>query len=82
MTTMISEVYSAFRKAGVPEDDAKLAAEALSKESMATKGDIRSLSDGVKAEITKLEKELLIIKWMLGLIIAIQVIPIPRSILT
>ena len=30
MSTMISEVYSAFRKAGVPEDDAKAAAEALS----------------------------------------------------
>ncbi len=24
MTTMISEVYSAFRKAGVPEEDARL----------------------------------------------------------
>ncbi len=71
MTTMISEVYSAFRKAGVPEEDARLAAEALSAESLATKDDIR-----------KLDKELLIIKWMLGLIIAIQVIPILRPLLT
>ncbi len=71
MTTMISEVYSAFRKAGVPEEDARLAAEALSAESLATKDDIR-----------KLDKELLIIKWMLGLIIAIQVIPILRPLLS
>jgi hypothetical protein len=71
MTTMISEVYSAFRKAGVPEEDARLAAEALSAESLATKDDIR-----------KLDKELLIIKWMLGLIIAIQVLPILRTLLT
>jgi hypothetical protein len=68
MTTMISEVYSAFRKAGVPEDDARLAAEALSSESLATKEDIK-----------KLDKELLIIKWMVGLIIAIQVVPILRT---
>jgi hypothetical protein len=71
MTTMISEVYSAFRKAGVPEDDARLAAEALSSESLATKEDIK-----------KLDKELLIIKWMVGLIIAIQVIPILRTLIS
>ena len=70
MTTMISEVYSAFRKAGVPEDDARLAAEALSAESLATKDDIR-----------KLDKQLLIIKWMLGLVIAILVMPILRTLL-
>lgn len=71
MTTMISEVYAAFRKAGVPEEDARMAAEALSAESLATKDDIR-----------KLDKEFLIIKWMLGLIITIQVMPILRSLLT
>ena len=67
---MISEVYSAFRKAGVPEEDARLAAEALSAESLATKDDIR-----------KLDKELLIIKWMLGLVIAIQVIPYLKTLI-
>jgi hypothetical protein len=71
MTTMISEVYAAFIKAGVPKEDARMAAEALSAESLATKDDIR-----------KLDKELLIIKWMLGLIIAIQVMSILRSLLT
>jgi len=70
MTTMISEVYTAFRKAGVSEDDARSAAEALSAESLATKDDIR-----------KLDKELSIIKWMLGLVIAIQAIPILRTLI-
>ena len=38
MTTMISEAYSAFRIAGVPEEEARKAAEALSVESLATPG--------------------------------------------
>jgi hypothetical protein len=66
---MISEVYTAFRKAGVSEEDAKAAAEALSAESLATKDDIR-----------KLDKELLIIKWMIGLVIAVEILPLLRFI--
>jgi len=65
MATMISEVYDAFRSAGVPEDKARAAAEALSEEQLATKTDI-----------AKLEKELLVIKWMLGLVIVAVVIPL------
>jgi len=65
---MISEVYSAFRKAGVPENDAKAAAEALSSESLATKDDIK-----------KLDKELTIIKWMLGLVIVVEIMPILKN---
>ena len=37
MTTMISEVYSAFKTAGVPEQEARQAAEALSAENLATR---------------------------------------------
>ena len=37
MTTMISEVYEAFRAIGVPEDKARKAAEALSTKTLATK---------------------------------------------
>ena len=43
MTTMISEVYEAFRAAGVPEDKARQAAEALSSENLATKVDVNEL---------------------------------------
>ena len=68
MTTMISEVYSAFRKAGVPEEDAQKAAEALSAESVATKSDI-----------VKVQQELLVVKWMLGVVMAAQVVPLLKS---
>ena len=43
MATMISEVYDAFRSAGVPEDKARQAAEALAAENLATKSDINEL---------------------------------------
>ena len=76
MTTMISEVYAAFRTAGVPEAEARKAAEALSSENLATKGDIRDLQDDTRERFVRVEKELLLIKWMLGLIIAVEVIPL------
>ncbi len=69
MTTMISEVYSAFRKAGVPEEDARQAAEALSAESLAT-----------KADVIEIKRELAFLKWMLGIVIAAQVLPLLRSV--
>lgn len=62
---MISEVYDAFRSVWVPEDKARAAAEALSEDQLATKSDI-----------VKLEKDLLVIKWMLGLVIVAVVIPL------
>ncbi len=65
---MISEVYRAFIAAGTPEEEARKAAEALSSESLATKGDI-----------TRLEKELLVIKWMLALVIATTTLPLLKS---
>ena len=69
MTTMISEVYSAFRTAGVPEEEARKAAEALSAESLATKNDI-----------VDVKRELAVVKWMLGVVIAAQVFPLLRSV--
>lgn len=69
MTTIISEVYSAFRTAGVPEEEARKAAEALSAENLATKNDIADV-----------KRELTVVKWMLGIVIAAQVLPILRSI--
>ena len=62
MTTMISEVYKAFITAGVPQDKARQAAEALSAENLATKSDVDLLDkriDGVQAEIN-------LLKWMVG----------------
>ena len=70
MTTMISEVYSAFRTAGVPEEEARKAAEALSAKSLASKNDIADV-----------KRELTVAKWMLGIVIAAQVLPLLRSIM-
>ena len=69
MTTMISEVYSAFRTAGVPEEEARKAAEALSAERLATKNDV-----------VDVKRELTVVKWLLGIIIAAQVLPLLRSV--
>ena len=59
MSVLIIEVYEAFLAAGVPEEKAKAAAKASSDDQTATKSDI-----------IKLDKELAIVKWMLGIIIA------------
>ncbi len=77
MSTMITEVYNAFRKAGVPEKEAQDAAEALSNETTATKSDVESL-DKKMIEITG---EIKILKWMIGLVIAINVIPLLKDVL-
>ena len=69
MTPMISEVYRAFRTAGVPEEEARKAAEALTAKSLATRHDIVD----VKWELT-------VVKWMLGVVIAAQVLPLLRSV--
>ncbi len=66
---MILEVYSAFRKAGVPEEDARQAAEALPVERLATKSDV-----------TGIKQDLAIIKQMLGIVIAAQVFTLIKSI--
>ena len=66
---MISEVYLAFRTAGVPEEEARKAAEALRAESLATKNDI-----------VDVKRELTVVKWMLGVVIAAQVLPLLRSV--
>jgi hypothetical protein len=70
MTTVISEVYEAFRAAGVDDDKARKAAEALPAESLATKTDIAE----VKAELK-------VIKWMVALVIAFNAIPILKALL-
>lgn len=71
MTTMISEVYVAFRAAGVDEEQARKAAEALSAESLAT-----------KADVVRIEHELAVIKWMLGVVVAATVIPLLKPLLS
>ena len=58
MTFMVSEVYDALIAAGSPEDKARKAAEALTKN---------------EDRLAKIEAELLLIKWMMGFVLAFQV---------
>ena len=76
MTTMIAEVYRAFVKAGVPEQDAMAAAEALAAENLATKKDI----DEARLDIHRLDKKMAIVQWMLGIVIAAQVLPLFQAV--
>ena len=66
---IIAEVYDAFLAAGAPEDKARSAAQAITSETLATKSDI-----------TRIEKELLVVKWMLGIVIVAVVIPVVQDI--
>jgi len=55
---MISEVYDAFIAAGAPEDKARKAAEALADD---------------ENRFTRTDAELLVLKWMVGFVIALDV---------
>jgi len=58
MTTMQSEVYEAFRAIDIPEEKAVKAAAALSKRD---------------EDVGALKSDMLVMKWMLGFILAFQV---------
>ena len=132
MATMISEVYNAFRAGGTPEAQAREAAEALSAESLSTKGDIDAAKGelnrkidavkeelnlkidavkeelnrkidavkeelnlkidaveeklsreiaGVEGEVARLARDMAVMKWMMALVLAVQVIPLLKSLL-
>ena len=68
MTTMILEIYDALKAAGAPDDKAKAAARAF--------GDQSALA---KSDIIRIEKELIIIKWMLAIVIAAVVLPLFKA---
>ena len=64
MSMMVSEVYDALVAAGAPEDKARAAAIAVSEEQLATKRDM-----------SEIKAELKIVKWMLGVVIVVTVVP-------
>lgn len=62
MSIMITEVYDAFIASGAPEDKAKAAAKALA--------DYDSRFNKVDQELALVKAEIMIMKWMSGLILA------------
>ena len=73
VSTMISEVYDALISAGAAEDKARKAAETL-----ANYDNRFSRVDGA---ILKVESELVLVKWMVGFAIALNVAILTRSFL-
>ena len=89
MTTMIAELYDALLAAGSPEDKARKAAEAMAGYEayegrfVRIEGDIAELKRDVaelkrdvaelKRDVADLKRDNLLIKWMLGFLLAFQV---------
>lgn len=78
MTTMLTEVYDAFVSAGVPDDKARKAAEALSGnerrfDKLENNIDLRfaALKSEMDARFAKVDGELLLLKWMSGFTLAL-----------
>lgn len=69
MTTMIIEVYDAFKEAGVSDEKAKAAAGAIA-DFEKHFSHIESGITDLKAEIKVLKIEITLVKWMLGFVIA------------
>ncbi|MBF0109139.1 MAG: integrase [Magnetococcales bacterium] len=76
MTTMISGVYEAFRDAGITDEKARKVAEVLSLETTITKNDVR----GLERRLDVIDGEIKLVKWMLALVIAAEVLPIIKAI--
>ena len=70
MTTMIAELYEALVDAGASEGKAKEAAQVLSTENLATKSDIAELDQRLSTKIVKLDRDMAVMKWMLGAALA------------
>jgi hypothetical protein len=70
VSTMISEVYDAFIAAGTPEDKARKAAETLA--------NYDSRFSRIDSEVLKVQSELVLVKWMVGFGIALNVAILTR----
>jgi len=70
VSTIISEIYDAFLAAGTPEDKARKAAETL-----ANHDDRFARLDGA---VVKVQSELVLLRWMVGFYIALDVAILTR----
>lgn len=65
MGAIVKEVYDAFKEAGVSEDKASDAAKAIA---------------DYDNRFNKIESDLLILKWMVGLVIVVEILPLLKSV--
>ena len=89
MTTMVAELYDALLAAGSPEDKARKAAEAMAgyeayeQRFVRVEADIAQLKQDVaelkrdvaelKRDVAELKRDSLLLKWMVGFVLAFQV---------
>ena len=64
MSAIVKEVYDAFREAGVSEEKSTEAAKAVA---------------DFDTRFSKIEADLLVLKWMIGLVIAAEVLPLLKT---
>ncbi|MDE0155892.1 MAG: integrase [Gammaproteobacteria bacterium] len=64
MSAIVKEVYDAFLEAGVSDEKATEAAKAIA---------------NYDARFSKIEADLLLLKWMVGLVIVVEILPILKS---
>ena len=64
MSAIVKEVYDAFLEAGVSEQKSSEAAKAIA---------------NYDTKFHKIETDLLILKWMVGLVIVVEILPILKS---
>nr|VFK68757.1 MAG: hypothetical protein BECKUNK1418G_GA0071005_12664 [Candidatus Kentron sp. UNK]VFK73712.1 MAG: hypothetical protein BECKUNK1418H_GA0071006_12592 [Candidatus Kentron sp. UNK] len=66
MSAIVKEVCDAFVEAGVSEEKSTLAAKAIA---------------DYDARFARIEADLLILKWMVGLVIAVEILPLLKGLL-
>jgi len=66
MSAIVKEVYDAFLEAGVSDEKATEAAKAIA---------------NYDSRFNKIESDLLLLKWMVGLVIVVEIVPILKSLL-
>ena len=74
MSVMVTELYDALIDAGASEEKARTASKALA--------DYESRFNNIDKELTIINGELKIMKWMLGLILVVTVIPFLKGLLS
>ena len=72
-------MYDALVDAGVSTEKARAAAVSISEESVATKGDIDRVEKKLTSDIKRLEKEMAVMKWMLGVVMVATVFPLIKD---
>lgn len=79
MSAIVKEVYDAFREAGVSEEAAANAAQAVFNRNENRFDRIGDRLDKIDRRIAKVDADLRVIKWMIGLVFVVVVLPMLKD---